>query len=274
VQDQNAFDRINRSTYGSKATVRVYERSEGFTDPGEQAALDQVRETAVDRPILDLGVGGGRTIPLLRGISRDYTGIDYTPELVAACRKRFPDANVQQGDARQLSQFADGRFYLVVFSFNGIDSVAHADRTAILSEIHRVLMPGGLCLFSTHNLDGPVRQPHRFSMPKLRLALNPLRLAYRLAHFTKLLIQSANNRRRFRVFDERANDFCMINTGAHDYGLMIHHIRLAAQRQQLRDLGFEDNCVAFSSLDGQRVEATTDTSSIGWFHLVVRKPGA
>jgi len=178
------------------------------------------------------------------------------------------------GDARKLSECGDGRFFLVVFSFNGIDSVAHADRTAILSEIYRVLAPGGFCWFSTHNLDGPVRHPHRFSMPTIRLTLNPLRLAYRLALFTKLLIQNANNRRRFRVFDEHADDYCMINTGAHDHGLMIHHIRITEQQRQLRELGFEDNCVAFSSLDGQRVEATTDTSSIGWFHLVARKPSA
>ena len=40
------------------------------------------------QPILDLGVGGGRTVPLLRAVSSDYVAVDYTPAMGEACRRR------------------------------------------------------------------------------------------------------------------------------------------------------------------------------------------
>jgi SAM-dependent methyltransferase len=149
------MDEINRRTWRDASTVRWFRRLEGWTDRGERAALELAAVEAKDQPILDLGVGGGRTVPLLRAVSRDYVALDYTPELVAACRQKYPDADVRHGDARDLSRFADGSFRLVVFSFNGIDSVNADDRMTILREVHRVLCPGGLFLFSAHNREGP-----------------------------------------------------------------------------------------------------------------------
>src|SRR2546423_621717 len=93
-------EQINRKAW--KAHVREAVLAEGFSDPGEHSAIEEVERHARHQPILDIGVGGGRTIPILRRISRDYTGIDYIPELVLACRRRFPEAHVMLGDARNL----------------------------------------------------------------------------------------------------------------------------------------------------------------------------
>lgn len=97
------MDQINRKAW--KASLPDSILATGFTDPGESAALAEVEVEARNQPILDIGVGGGRTVPLLRRISRDYVAIDYIPELVLACRRRFPDARVILGDARDLSAF-------------------------------------------------------------------------------------------------------------------------------------------------------------------------
>ena len=107
------------------------------------------------QPLLDLGVGGGRTLPLLRELSDDYTGIDYSAELVAAARRRFPQARIEIGDARDLSRFAASRFALVFFSFNGIDGITHDERGQVFREVLRVLRPRGLFAYSTNNLDTP-----------------------------------------------------------------------------------------------------------------------
>ncbi|HUN43594.1 MAG TPA: class I SAM-dependent methyltransferase [Acetobacteraceae bacterium] len=77
---------------------------------------------ALGAPILDIGVGGGRTTPLMRAISTNYCGIDYIPEMVAIARRRFPDADFRVMDAREMD-FHNGRFALTTFSYNGIDSV-------------------------------------------------------------------------------------------------------------------------------------------------------
>lgn len=264
-------ERVNRDTYGSTRAVRMYEHLAGYSDPGEQAALERIAAEAKDRPILDLGVGAGRTVPLLRAISRDYVALDYTPALVEVCRARHPGIDVRIGDARDLSQLASESFFLVVFSWNGIDSVDHMDRLAILREIHRVLMPSGICVFSAHNYDGPVNRPARFHPPPLSLSANPLKLAVRTLRYLRHLALGLYNRRRNRALEHRSEGYAVANSGAHEYGLMIHHICLGLQERQLRELGFE-RIEALSCIDGHDVTAHEDTSEITWFHYIARKP--
>src|SRR5947207_2489509 len=49
------LDAINRPTWARRDTVRIYERLQGVTDPGEQAAIDYVAPRVRGRPILDIG---------------------------------------------------------------------------------------------------------------------------------------------------------------------------------------------------------------------------
>ena len=84
------MDEINRATWRTKATVQTFARLEGWTDPGERAAIERVAGEVRDQPILDFGVGGGGTVPLLRRLSANYTAVDYTPQLVVACQENIP----------------------------------------------------------------------------------------------------------------------------------------------------------------------------------------
>src|SRR5262245_27332066 len=164
----NEQDRRNRSAWTAPAAVSWLSNAEGFTDEGERAAFWHLVDEVRGRPILDLGVGGGRTIPIMRALTKDYVAMDYLPELVEAARRRFPSVDVQLGDARDLSRFGNDRFHLVVFSYSGIDAVAHEDRTRILTEVHRVLQPGGVFWCSTLNKDGsgPRSRPWRPHWPQ------------------------------------------------------------------------------------------------------------
>jgi SAM-dependent methyltransferase len=102
--------------------------------------------------VLDLGVGGGRTAGPLSRIASRYVGLDYSEGMVEACRARYPRLEFRLGDATDLSQFADGLFDAVLFSFNGIDYIrADEGRAKCLSEVTRVLKPGGVFVVSSHN---------------------------------------------------------------------------------------------------------------------------
>lgn len=117
-----------------------------YTDASERAALLPLVSEASD--ILDLGCGEGRLSSWMarekqkQGGPFEVWGVDFSPEMVRYARQFAADLPVKfaVGDAMGL-EFADNSFDLVVSctSPNNFPSLDGA-----LSEIHRVLRPGGL----------------------------------------------------------------------------------------------------------------------------------
>jgi SAM-dependent methyltransferase len=263
------MDMINRRAWSDSSTVRSFRQREGWTDPGERAAVESVRADATDQPILDLGVGAGRTIPLVLPMSRDYVGLDYTAELVRACRDKYPHVRVVHGDARDLSRFADESFQLVMFSFNGIDAVCPPDRVVILREIRRVLRPGGALLFSTHNRNGPGHgEGLSFGVERTR---NPVKLAARVVLAMAHAAQSVRNYRTYSKLVHEGDGYSVRNAAAHHHGILVHYITLQSQLEQLEANGFRPQPLVWASSDGRRLLPEDDNSDAWWFHLVVRK---
>ncbi len=126
--------------------------------PPEKTILDELVGNGLGKmSMLDLGVGAGRTTAHFQPFVRRYVGLDYSPPMLEACARRFPDGipngRFVLGDARDLQVFPSGSFDFVLFSYNGLDSVDAADREAALREIRRVLKDDGWFCFSTHNID-------------------------------------------------------------------------------------------------------------------------
>lgn len=110
------------------------------------------RRTLVDRLLssrapfesgLDLGCGLGGNLQLLDAHCKRWHGIDPSAEAVQWCRERWcgdeeSDA-VVVGDATDLD-LANDSFDLVLC----LDVLEHLDDVAAVTEIHRVLRPGGL----------------------------------------------------------------------------------------------------------------------------------
>jgi SAM-dependent methyltransferase len=263
------MDEINQKTWKTRACVKQYGSATGFTDVGERAAFAAVTAEAKDQPILDLGVGGGRTVPLLNAISKNYVALDYTRELVQASRERYPLVRVVHGDARDLSRFADESFKLVVFSYNGIDSVDQIGRLAILREVYRVLEKDGVFLFSTHNLIGRALEARAASRPSL--SLNPVRLAVRLGRSLFHAAQSRINQLRYATLDYVTKDYAILNDSAQDHGIMVYYTSLDAQLRQLVDHGFRADPLVYDNVQGRNMKSGDDASSVSWFHFIARK---
>jgi len=97
--------------------------------------------------ILDVGCGGGRTVSKLAAIATQgkVCGIDYSPDSVAASRKKNAPAiaagrvEIQQGTVSQLP-FPDGTFDLVT----AVEThFFWPNLPADMREVFRVLKPGG-----------------------------------------------------------------------------------------------------------------------------------
>jgi SAM-dependent methyltransferase len=147
----------NLDTYNSPE-VTAYYSSLNYLTPCERLLFDEYLSPGMT--ILDLGVGGGRTTSYLSSIASRYVGADYAAEMIAACRRKFPNLEFENVGAADLSIFAASSFDAVVMAFNSMDSVIPDEsRYRALREIHRVLKLKGVLIFSSHNVRSILVRP-------------------------------------------------------------------------------------------------------------------
>ena len=267
VNGGHTLDAINRPVWARAIDRFIWN---GWSDEGERVAIRRVATLARDQPILDIGVGGGRTLPLLRALSSDYVAIDYTPEMVELCRRRFPGANVLVADARDLSRFDDGTFALVSFSLNGIDAVDHEDRARIVAEAFRVLKPGGAFQYSTHNKLGPGPKQRPWTMPiDLRSPRNTVRRAKQRCLG---LPTGLRNYRRHKTVAAEGADWSIRVGEAHDFGIVMHFITANGVIRETAAAGFSSDVELYDDVHGQRVQGDADAAHIWYFNVVAFKP--
>jgi SAM-dependent methyltransferase len=265
-------DRINRSAWRSRSAQNWYGNASDWTDPGEASALSWIAQHVRDQPILDVGVGGGRTVPILTSISDDYIALDYTPELVELCRRNHPGVRVHQMDARDLSAFDNESFALVMFSYNGLDSVDYAGRQAILREFARVLRPGGFALFSTHNLHGPSYRETPMRLVRMpRMSANPLAVCVDAARIAYTLPVATFNYLRYSRLNREYDGYALRVCAGHKFGVLLMYTDSEAQQRQLDEMGLCTEAV-FGSTTGNLLQHGEDVSEEVWFHFVARKP--
>lgn len=259
------MEMINRRTWSSPFSRRDYRNSSGFINEGERRVLGIGLANARGGRVLDIGVGGGRTAALLAREAGDYVGIDYTPEMVTLARSNHPGLRFENMDARDLSVFANGFFDLVVFSYNGIDSVDADGRRSVLREVSRVLKAGGTFAFSTFN-----RNWHGFGENRARSSIiwsnHPAKLSFRLFKHAMGLVRE----RRFAPLEQRHGEHAILLHRAHDFGIMVYATTPGQLRVQLSESGFVGEPLLFS-IEGRPLgdEILADEE---YFHVVARKP--
>jgi SAM-dependent methyltransferase len=249
---------------------------EGWSDPGELRALRLAADRARGRPVLDLGVGGGRTTSLLRLVSSQYIGIDYTPELVDLCGSRHPDADIRLGDARDLSGIPDGSQGLVVFSNNGIDAVDHEGRTKILAEAHRVLEIGGTLCYSTLNKNGPLYRAHPGNAAGITWMIGSLlpisgagTNGDAVGADGEGAFRATRNWRRLRTQTRDEGDWGLAPFAAHEFALVTHFVTLRGARTEMDRHGFDIEAVVPCD-HADELAPGEDTTAL-YMHLVARR---
>ncbi len=188
--------------------------------------------------MLDIGVGTGRTVPYVAPAAAAYIGVDFMPNMIDAARLLHPGVDLRVADARKLP-FEDGQFTFVLFSFCGIDYVDPDERSGVLAEIHRVLVPGGMFAYSTHNLRSLDRVPLGFRPEGVHLGGSVVRSALQLARAAARTARAYRNFRRLESLQRVHEDVAFVIDGAHESSLLTCYVKQEHQREALRAAGFE-----------------------------------
>ncbi|MDQ3865951.1 MAG: class I SAM-dependent methyltransferase [Actinomycetota bacterium] len=148
----------------------------------EQTAWTQLRLAAVrdlvepeaGERVLDLGSAAGAVSHFLSTFGCDVVGVDSEPRAVAAASALFPRLRFELADVAALP-FPDASFDKAVAA-DLVEHLADAPFAAMLSEVARVLVPGGTLSFYTPNARHPIE---RLKERDLVLARNETHVAVR-----------------------------------------------------------------------------------------------
>jgi ubiquinone/menaquinone biosynthesis C-methylase UbiE len=103
--------------------------------------------------LLDLACGPGYATAGAAARGATVLGIDFSSEMIAEARKRYPGIPFEEGDAEDLS-FGDGEFDAVVMNY-GMLHLSHPELA--VAESHRVLRPGGRFAFTVWDVPEKTR---------------------------------------------------------------------------------------------------------------------
>ena len=132
-------------------------------------AYNEAKQYIKDKEVLEIGCGEGYGASILSPLAKKYTGID---KYKTANTENLKGVDFIQMTVPYLNGFKDNTFDVIV-SFQVIEHIKQDD--IYISEIYRVLKPGGLAILTTPNIEMSVTR-------------NPFHVReYKIAEFNKLL---------------------------------------------------------------------------------------
>ena len=241
-------DQVNRQVYCARGVYRYY-LSQHLTPP-EIACLLKYQPFLVGRAVLDIGVGAGRTSRYLAPLAGRYEAVDYSPVMVSYLNQAMPEISVAQADFRDLRMFADRSFDFVFATDNVIDALSHEGRLQALGEASRILLPGGLLAFSSHNL----AYKAAFLSPQWNWSSNPLTA---VANAAKFALSWWNH---FHVGPLRKTtaEYALLNDPGHFYACLHYYAARSTIQAQLASCSMK--LIDVFDKAGHAREAAEDTS--------------
>jgi SAM-dependent methyltransferase len=267
----------NRAVFENKKVVQEFVGREGWLDNGERCTLLSVAPAIRSKPVLDIGVGLGRSSSLLRLVTDDYVAVDYSTEMVRKFRELHPDVSIEVADARDLSAFHQGSFSFVYFSDAGIDAIDESGRKQYLAEVHRVLKDDGLLIHSTLNKEGENygETPWQLHHPGRPPDLSARRFAQWCWHNLKDPLRAPRRYRNWFISRRLASDhgdWAMFPMSAHDFSIVAHFVTLPRARAELEEAGF-DVLAVHNSSSGSPIELSVVHSDAPMFYALARRRG-
>ena len=145
----------NRASYDAVADEyarQIYD--ELRHKPFDREQLDRLAAAVGSRGVIcDLGCGPGQIARHLADRGAAVVGVDLSEGMLAQARRLNPGIAFQQGDMRALTTVPDGA-WAGIAAFYSIIHIPRAQLVSALTELRRVLQPGGLLLLAFHLGEG------------------------------------------------------------------------------------------------------------------------
>lgn len=255
----------SRRVYASRRLVRTY--AARAPTVAERAVLADLRGAIAGARVLELGCGAGAITRELLALTDTLVGVDISPAMVEHCRSTFSQGTFLVGELGDLLGHAQASYDVVVAAANLLDVATHDERPRVLAGLRRVLAPGGVLYFSSHNRNSTAALRQAAHGPTLRLTRSP----YRLMRSVAAYVVGTVNHHRLARHQRFESEYAIINDSAHRFGLLHHYITRAAQERQLAEAGFE--LVAVYGMDGRRLAPSDDDAEFTELHYVARAGG-
>lgn len=135
------------ANFETDAWVKLSEHYDTLAGQMTRQAVDAILDAIEIRPgveVLDVATGPGYVAAAAQHRGAKPIGVDFSPDMIADARLRFPTLTIEQGDAESL-RYADASFDAVVCAFG----MLHFPRPGkALAEAYRVLRPDGRHAFT------------------------------------------------------------------------------------------------------------------------------
>lgn len=199
-----------------------------WTSGAERTVLSKYRDALTGR-VLEFGMGGGRITRHLVEIADTLQGVDIAEDMVTYCREQYPGATFVQEDLRNLSAWAPNAWDAIYGGYNTFDTLNCTERDTLFADVARLLRPGGLFMFSSHNRGTlpPVRKPWDL------VCLRPRRPARWMLRHPRAIL----NYSRLAAFQRVNDDYAIVVDEAMDYSLLQIYVGRDAQQRQLAKHG-------------------------------------
>lgn len=162
---------VNIEGYRTDDAVEKYSQYGLF--PNERYLFEKY--FAKDKFILDLACGAGRTTLRLSELGYKVKGVDLSDRLIELAKKRFPHIPFEIGDYSNIQE-QDHSIDNILISHNGIDyAYPESQRVQAIAECARVIKPGGILIFSSHNIKSLHFSPYYLKERKIWLLKNTLK---------------------------------------------------------------------------------------------------
>jgi SAM-dependent methyltransferase len=262
MSNSNDIEKRNQEYYLTQRAADWY-ATKHFVLPEEVAFLRDYEGEIRGKKVLDIGIGAGRSTQFLFPLASEYIGVDYSDSMVSEAARHYPLARVEQQDARDLSAYGDATFNMVIFSFNGLDCLAHDGRMKSLAEIRRVLKPGGIFAFSSHNRRKPRVAP--WSLENIDLSKHPLRMWRNVC----LYLTGIRNWMSSRADATQTEEYELRHDSGNSFMVPMYYIDKASQRGQLEHASF--SLEKIYDAKGKSVDALEADVTSSWIFFVARK---